>query len=77
MLDCGMWLLTTTLTVFTAAGRFDAIFCEPVYQRNAMLSSAVTAAIASSTPIAIEATRGKDATELKNYPQCAVSVRDY
>ena len=67
-----VWLLIDDMDN-TAADQLDAIFCEPLYQRNATLASAVSAAIASSTPIAIQATKGKDAAKLKNYPQCAVS----
>lgn len=68
-----IWLLIIDMDI-TVAGQLDATFCEPVYQRNATLASAVSAAIASSTPIAIEATRGKDATKLENFPPCAVSL---
>ena len=68
-----IWLLILAMYI-TAADQLDAIFCEPLYQRNATLASAVSATIASSTPIAIEATKGKDASKLKNYPQCAVSL---
>ena len=60
--------------VLTGAEQLDATFCETVYQSNATLASAVSVAIASSTPVAIEATKGKNETDLKNWPQCAVSL---
>ena len=48
-------------------------FCGPLYSSNTSLGSAVSSALASSTPIAIAATAGKDPTDVSNYPPCAVS----
>lgn len=47
--------------------------CGPLYKINATLSSSVSSAIASASAAAIAATGGKDATNVANYPACAVS----
>ncbi|KAL9012934.1 MAG: hypothetical protein Q9173_002340, partial [Seirophora scorigena] len=45
--------------------------CGSLYNRNATLSSSVSAAIASATAEARAATEGKDPTDLSVYPPCA------
>ena len=46
--------------------------CGPLYASNTTLSSVVSGAIASATPIAIAATKGKNVTNQLNWPLCAV-----
>ncbi|KAL9633248.1 MAG: hypothetical protein Q9204_003476 [Flavoplaca sp. TL-2023a] len=50
----------------------EAQLCGPLYNANATLSSAVSAAEASAPAIALAATEGKDPTDLANFPECAL-----
>ena len=70
-----MWLLTLLLIPNTNPQGTDALsqqVCGPLYSKNTTLSAAVSAAIASTVPIYVGATAGRDATDQSNWPICAV-----
>ncbi|KAL8804711.1 MAG: hypothetical protein Q9182_002403 [Xanthomendoza sp. 2 TL-2023] len=50
--------------------------CRPFYQNNPALGSSVVASIASATPLAQAATKGKNPADQSNWPQCAQSCQN-
>jgi len=48
--------------------------CNPLYSNTTALGASVTSAIASATAFAASAVASKDATDIKSYPPCAVSL---